>query len=58
MKEIKIQQPTPKPGVCIEWEQKRKELPPIQGDEELFKRIWENNEALAYMYIWQVLLSF
>lgn len=53
-----IKQPKTKPGVCIPWEEKRKELPNITGDEELFKRIWEDNEALAYMYIWQVLLSF
>jgi hypothetical protein len=53
-----IKQPEIKPGVCIPWEEKRKELPNITGDEELFKRIWEDNEALAYMYIWQVLLSF
>ena len=48
----------PRPGICLSWEEYRKELPEIQGDEELFKRIWENNEALAYMYIWQLLLSF
>jgi hypothetical protein len=53
-----IKQPMIKPGVCIPWEEKRKELPNITGDEELFKRVWEDNEALAYMYIWQVLLSF
>ncbi len=53
-----IKQPKIKPGVCIPWEEKRKELPNITGDEEIFKRIWEDNEALAYMYIWQVLLSF
>ncbi|NQV32622.1 MAG: hypothetical protein HQ515_08015 [Phycisphaeraceae bacterium] len=47
-----------KPGTCIPWEDKLKELPKIQGDEELYKRIWEDNEALAYMYIWHVLLSF
>ncbi len=53
-----IKQPKIKPGVCIPWEEQRKELPNITGDEEIFKRIWEDNEALAYMYIWQVLLSF
>jgi hypothetical protein len=48
----------PKPGICLSWEEVRKELPDINGDEELFKRIWEDNEALGYMYIWQLLLSF
>ena len=47
-----------KPGICLSWEEVRKELPAIRGDEELFKRIWEDNEALAYMYIWHLVLSF
>ena len=47
-----------KPGVCIPWEEKRKEIGPIQGDEEVFKKVWEDVDSLAYMYIWQVLLSF
>ncbi|MCI0499842.1 MAG: hypothetical protein L0Y36_09215 [Planctomycetales bacterium] len=51
-------QNNPAPGICLSWEEVRKELPKIQGDEELFKRIWNDNEALAYLYIWQVLLSF
>lgn len=46
------------PGSCIPWEEKQKELPPIQGDKELVKRQWEQIDALGYMYIWQVLLSF
>jgi hypothetical protein len=53
-----MQTPKIKPGTCIPWEDKLKELPKIQGDEALYKRIWEDNEAMAYMYIWQVLLSF
>ena len=28
------------------------------GDEALVKRSWEEIDALGYMYIWQVLLSF
>ncbi len=46
------------PGVCIPWEEKKKELPAIVGDEELVKRVWEENDFLAYVYIWQLLLSF
>jgi len=46
------------PGVCIPWQQKREELPKITGDEELLQRIWQDNDALAYVYIWQCLLSF
>lgn len=52
------QKKAPEPGCCIPWEEKLKELPPIPGNEELYKQIWQNNDALAYMYIWQVLLSF
>ncbi|MBI9017692.1 MAG: hypothetical protein JEZ07_10590 [Phycisphaerae bacterium] len=47
-----------KPGICLSWEEIRKELPEIKGDEEILKRVWEDNEALAYMYIWHLLLSF
>lgn len=47
-----------KPGVCLSWEEKRKDLPEINGDEALFQKIWEDNEALAYLYIWHCLLSF
>jgi len=46
------------PGVCVPWEEKKKELPPIVSDEQLVKRIWEENDGLAYVYIWQLLLSF
>ncbi|MGB9689202.1 hypothetical protein [Thermogutta sp.] len=46
------------PGTCIPWEEKRREMGEIKGNEALVKRIWENIDALGYMYIWQVLLSF
>ncbi|MGQ9913461.1 MAG: hypothetical protein ACUVQQ_03835 [Thermogutta sp.] len=46
------------PGTCFPWEEKVKDLPPIQGDAELVQRVWRNIDALGYMYIWQVLLSF
>jgi hypothetical protein len=47
-----------KPGVCIPWEEKVKELPPIQGDKDLVKAVWENIDALGNLYIWHCLLSF
>lgn len=50
--------PKLKPGVCIPWEEKLKELPPIRGDAQLAQRIWEDIEGLAYTYIWHCLLSF
>ena len=47
-----------RPGVCIPWAEKLKELPQISGDAALVQRLWEDIDALAYVYIWQVLLSF
>ena len=47
-----------KPGVCIPWEEKRKELPEITGDRDLAQRVWEDIDALGNMFIWQCLLSF
>jgi hypothetical protein len=52
------EKPKRPPGTCVPWEEKRKELPPIAGDEELMKRVWENIDALGYVYVWQCLLSF
>jgi len=54
------EQPKPKraPGVCIAWEEQVQQLPPIRGDEQIVKRVWEEIDALGYMYIWQCLLSF
>ncbi len=40
------------------WEEKVKELPPISGDQDLVKRLWQDIDALGYTYIWQILLSF
>jgi hypothetical protein len=53
-------QPKPpiSPGVCIPWEDKRTEFPQIKGDEQLVRRVWEDVDGLAYMYVWQCLLSF
>ncbi len=47
------------PGTCVPWEEKRKELPgELTGDEELVKRVWEEVDALGYVYVWQCLVSF
>jgi hypothetical protein len=47
-----------KPGVCFPWEEKLKEFSEIKGDKELVKKIWEDVDSLAYVYIWHCLLSF
>jgi len=46
------------PGACIPWAEKRAELPRIQGDAELVRRIWEDVDGLAYTYAWHCLVSF
>lgn len=46
------------PGVCVPWAEKKAELPPITGDEQLVRRVWEETDALAYMYIWHLVVSF
>ena len=51
-------QPRRPPGVCIPWDEKRKELAAVSGDEELLRTVWENTDALGYVYIWHCLLSF
>ena len=47
-----------KPGVCIPWEEKLKELPEISGDKQLLQKVWEDIDALSYLYIWHCLVSF
>ena len=47
-----------KAGVCIPWEEKRKELPPVISHPELVERIWEQLDAFGYLYIWHCLESF
>ena len=51
-------EPTAPPGVCISWDEKKQELPPIPGDEELAKAVWQGTDAMATVFIWQCLLSF
>ena len=47
-----------KPGVCVPWDEKKKELPKILGDEKVVQKVWEDIDTLGYIYIWQCLLSF
>jgi uroporphyrinogen-III decarboxylase len=48
----------PQPGECYPWSRKRAEIPKIEGDEQLFQKIWGNIEGLSNTFIWQMLLSF
>ncbi|MDP6776872.1 MAG: uroporphyrinogen decarboxylase family protein [Candidatus Latescibacteria bacterium] len=47
-----------KPGACVPWEEKAAELPEIDGDAELVRRVWEEIDGMGNMFIWQCLLSF
>lgn len=51
-------EPKIKPGMCFQWEEKAKELPPVTGDVEMVRRVWEQVDGLGNMFIWQLLLSF
>ena len=46
------------PGTCVSWEEAKKRYGEIQGNEEQIERIWRENDAEAYDYLWQCLLSF
>lgn len=46
------------PGVCTPWSEKRRSLPPIQGDESLCERIWQSVDAMAASYIWWIAMAF
>lgn len=48
----------PVPGVCIPWEEAKKRYGEIRGDEPQIERIWKENDAEAYDFYWQCLLSF
>ena len=46
------------PGQCVPWQEKRSTIPSIPGDEQLCQRVWNDIDAMANMYVWQLLLSF
>ncbi len=50
--------PKIRPGICVPFEEKQREMPPICGDTDLVRDVWNDIEGLAYLYIWHVLLSF
>lgn len=46
------------PGTCTPWDEKRRQLPAIQGDATLCQRIWESIDVLGNMYVWWIALAF
>ncbi len=51
-------QAPPKPGACIPWVLRVKEYATILGDEEVVRKVWEETDLLAYLYIWANLIQF
>ncbi|MDR1269748.1 MAG: hypothetical protein LBK82_09500 [Planctomycetaceae bacterium] len=49
---------TRKPGVCVTWEEAKSDWTEIKGDEEIVRKVWEENDLEAYMFLWQCVLSF
>ncbi|MDR2754675.1 MAG: hypothetical protein LBC20_03120 [Planctomycetaceae bacterium] len=46
------------PGICVTWEEAKSDWAEIKGDEEIIRKIWEENDLEAYMFLWQCVLSF
>jgi hypothetical protein len=46
------------PGTAGPFTARLSDLPPIQGDERLVRRIWQEVDTAGYDFIWQLLLSF
>ncbi|MCP4167204.1 MAG: hypothetical protein GY759_15140 [Chloroflexi bacterium] len=40
------------PGVVVPWEEKKADLPPIQGDEQIARDTWELVDGLGYGFLW------
>ena len=50
--EFKFKEQQRPQGVCIPWDQKREELPPIVGKEQLTRESWELVDSLGYGFLW------
>jgi len=51
-KGMPILQQKRKPGVCVPWDEKKADLPEIQGDERLAQSVWEKVDGLGYAFLW------
>jgi hypothetical protein len=51
-------EPRIKPGVCLPWEEKAKQLPAITGNPDLIRQVWEQIDGMGNTFVWQMLLSF
>ena len=41
-----------KAGVCVPWDEKKADLPELQGDERIAQRAWETVDRLGYAFLW------
>jgi uroporphyrinogen-III decarboxylase len=48
----------PRAGVCMPWEKRLSDMPPLTGDTSLAQRVWQEIDGLGYAFIWHCLLSF
>jgi len=57
---ISFQPPSdkPQPGEVVSWQEKRRQLASLPGDEDVVRDVWQHIDGLANTYIWQILLSF
>jgi len=46
------------PGVFLPWDEERKRIPQITGDETIVREVWENTDRLAWTFVWHILVSF
>ena len=44
-------EPRIKPGLCLPWEEKAKQLPDTSGDPDMIRRVWEEIEGLGDTFI-------
>ncbi len=46
------------PGVFLPWDEERKRIPQITGDETIVREVWENTDRLAWTFVWHILVPF
>jgi len=47
-----------RPGVCVPFEEVKAEWSEIKANEELVRKVWEETDAEAYMFLWLCIVSF
>ena len=47
----------PRPGTCLPWEDKLRQIPALSGDPALLRRVWEEVDFFGYLFIWHTLVG-